>query len=111
MEKKKQQILSRSLSMDMIADLDQDGDGVDRCEYLCGMLIQMNKVTKEDLVPLLLKFEELDEDKDGVLTQDDMILKRRQDRQAKIKRSRFDMDSTDCTDRYASAPPVSDQGP
>lgn len=65
-------MMKRTLSTKMIADLDRDGNGVERWEFLCAMLVQLGKVTEEDLQPLLDKFEELDTDGSGKLTHDDL---------------------------------------
>mmetsp|Transcript_29376 Transcript_29376/g.64218 ORF Transcript_29376/g.64218 Transcript_29376/m.64218 type:complete len:519 (-) Transcript_29376:178-1734(-) len=82
MELKHNALLSRSLSLDLLSDFDKDGNGVDRCEFVCAMLVQLGKVSEDDLVPLLNKFDELDADGSGVLTQDDLRVLRRQ-KQAK----------------------------
>jgi len=66
------QMMKRSLSTKMIADLDRDGNGVERWEFLCAMLVQLGKVTEEDLQPLLDKFDELDVDGSGKLTHEDL---------------------------------------
>mmetsp|Transcript_85119 Transcript_85119/g.237514 ORF Transcript_85119/g.237514 Transcript_85119/m.237514 type:complete len:641 (-) Transcript_85119:127-2049(-) len=78
MDRQKRKLLSKSLSIDMLEDMDKDGNGVDRCEFVCAMLVQLNKVTQEDLVPLLMKFDDLDVDGSGVLTQQDMDIRKRQ---------------------------------
>jgi len=52
----------------------QDGHELDRCAFVTAMLIQMGKVTDDDINPLLLKFQELDSDGDGMLTAEDVQL-------------------------------------
>merc|ERR1712157_389361 len=76
MERQKRELLSRSLSLDMLADMDQNGDGVDKCEFVCAMLVQLNMVSQDDLIPLLSKFEELDADGSGLLTKKDLEIMR-----------------------------------
>lgn len=76
-----ERILARSLSMSMLSDMSRDGQTVDRCSFVCAMLVQMEKVSEEDLVPLLQKFEELDLDGDGELTYADLKILQRQRRQ------------------------------
>lgn len=83
LEKKKRDLLNRSLSMDLLEEFDKDGDGVDKCEFVCAMLVQFGKVTEEDLMPILQKFEELDADGSGLLTKDD-VRKLRQRHKANV---------------------------
>merc|ERR1719210_176357 len=82
MEKRQRELLSKTLSMDMIADLDKDGNGVDKCEFVCAMLVQLNKVTEEDITPLLKNFDDLDTDGSGVLTSEDLEALRKQRKDA-----------------------------
>eukprot|EP00746_Dinoflagellata_sp_MGD_P010130 gnl/MRDRNA2_/MRDRNA2_120829_c0_seq1.p1 gnl/MRDRNA2_/MRDRNA2_120829_c0~~gnl/MRDRNA2_/MRDRNA2_120829_c0_seq1.p1 ORF type:complete len:620 (-),score=147.85 gnl/MRDRNA2_/MRDRNA2_120829_c0_seq1:115-1974(-) len=77
LEKKKRDFLRTTLSLDLLEDLDHDGQtGVDRCEFLCAMLLQLGKCSEEDLLLILAKFEELDLDKSGQLTKEDLKLMR-----------------------------------
>lgn len=53
-EKKKLEFLRRKLDFTMIKEMDKDGDGVDRCEFLIAMLVQMGVCDKEkDIDPWL----------------------------------------------------------
>lgn len=84
LEAKKRKLLGKSLSMDMLNDFDQDGNGVDRCEFVCAMLVQLGKVSEDDLLPLLQKFDEMDADGSGLLTKEDLKMMRDQKRRRKI---------------------------
>eukprot|EP00931_Biecheleriopsis_adriatica_P074719 TRINITY_DN48724_c0_g1_i1.p1 TRINITY_DN48724_c0_g1~~TRINITY_DN48724_c0_g1_i1.p1 ORF type:complete len:633 (+),score=140.18 TRINITY_DN48724_c0_g1_i1:48-1946(+) len=70
-------ILSRGLSPELLADLDSDGDGVDKGEFVCAMLLLFEKVEMEDLVQILDQFQYLDQDGSGVLTSEDLACLRR----------------------------------
>ena len=54
-EKKKFDMLHRELDLKSIIAMDDDGDGVDRIEFLTAMLIQMNGLSKEDDIDPWLK--------------------------------------------------------
>jgi len=104
MERQKKELLSKSLSLDMIADMDRDGNGVDKCEFVCAMLLQMNKVAEEDLIPLFTKFEELDADGSGVLTSEDLEMLRARKRSSWGRGSPGELeDASTCA--TASTPP------
>lgn len=84
-EKKKRDFLRTTLSADLLKDLDHDGQtGVDRCEFLCAMLLQLGKCSEEDLLLILAKFEELDIDHSGFLTKEDLKLMRQKRQKTKI---------------------------
>jgi hypothetical protein len=54
-EKKKFEMLQRKLDLNSIIAMDDDGDGVDRIEFLTAMLMQMNGLSKEDDIDPWLK--------------------------------------------------------
>ena len=57
----------------LISKLDKDGDGqISRCEYLCGMLVALEKVSEEELAPLLKRFDDMDADRGGSLSRDEL---------------------------------------
>jgi len=91
LEAKKRKVLGKSLSQDMLSEFDKDGKGVDRCEFVCGMLVQLGKVSEEDLLPLLQKFDELDADGSGVLTREDLSMIRKQKREERQRKRKRDM--------------------
>eukprot|EP01038_Epipyxis_sp_PR26KG_P013294 gene13294-17811_t len=74
-EKKKLDNLNRKLDFSMIREMDTNGDGVDKCEFLVAMLVQMNVCNLEDdIAPWLTKFDQLDKDGSGKLDGDDIAL-------------------------------------
>lgn len=68
----RQHQLSRQLSPELLADLDMDGDGVDKAEFLCAMLLLFDQVDKQDLLQILYRFDSLDRDGNGRLTAEDL---------------------------------------
>lgn len=58
----------------MITSMDKDGDGVDRGEFVCGMLVAMGVVDEADVLPILQRFDELDVDRSGRLDPDDLAI-------------------------------------
>lgn len=79
-EKKKADLLSRSLSLNLLADMDRDGHGIDRCEFVCAMLAQLDIVTQDEVTPILRRFDELDVDGSGILNRADLQVLRRRKR-------------------------------
>merc|ERR1719253_2105055 len=69
-------LLGRGLSVRMLEDMDKDGEGVDRSEFVCAILLQLGKISESDIGALFEKFEELDADRSGVLTKEDLALLR-----------------------------------
>ena len=63
------QFLGR-LNVDMILSLDDDGDGVDRFEFVIGMLLRLEMVTQHDVDGFVTQFDQLNSygDGDGILT-------------------------------------------
>jgi len=71
-ENVKHDLLSRTLSPQLLADFDVEGDGVDKTEFLCGMLLILDACKGDILVDILDKFESLDKDQSGILTAADL---------------------------------------
>ena len=71
---KELRLLRRKLDADLIRSLDKDGDGVDKVEFVVGMLTALELVTWEDAEPFMKQFESLDQNRDGKLTGDDLEL-------------------------------------
>ncbi len=72
-EKRKLENLRRKLDFTMIKEMDLDGDGVDKLEFLMAMLVMNGLVDKEkDIDPWIKRFEELDKDKSGRLDEEDI---------------------------------------
>ena len=58
---KELRLLRRKLDADLIRSLDKDGDGVDKVEFVVGMLTALELVTWEDAEPFMKQFESLDQ--------------------------------------------------
>ncbi len=72
-EKRKLENLRRKLDFKMIREMDLDGDGVDKLEFLMAMLVINGLVDKEkDIDPWIKRFEELDKDNSGRLDEEDI---------------------------------------
>ena len=69
---KKEELLSKQLDEELIERLDNDNNGVDKAEFVLGMLQILGKVTEEDYAPFLAQFAELDKSGDGRLTVSDL---------------------------------------
>eukprot|EP00966_Prymnesium_polylepis_P129516 2995097-Prymnesium_polylepis.1 len=70
---KRAKLLQRKLDTKLIVDLDKDGKGVDRFEFVIGMLTQLGLVAWSDVEPFVLQFEKLDADGNGRLNQNDLV--------------------------------------
>jgi len=86
--------LQRRLDPELIASLDQDGRGVDKTEFVVGMIVALGMLEKEDVAPFLKQFDQIDVDGSGRLTHDDLeqaahavAAKRRQLTQRQLTRS------------------------
>jgi len=83
-------LLKRKLDRDLITSLDRDGNGLDKLEFVIGMLTKLELVTWETVEPFLQQFDMLDTDQSGKLTQDDLekladIFKEQVDEKEKAK--------------------------
>ena len=67
-------LLSARLDGELIPSLDRDGNGVDRIEYLVGMLTHMNILQWSDVQPFLDQFDQMDVDGSGHLDRADLEL-------------------------------------
>ena len=65
--------MSIELTEDMINDMDRDGDGVDKLEFVVGLLTRLDVVHWHDVKPLLELFEKFDQDNSGKLTAADVV--------------------------------------
>mmetsp|Transcript_4514 Transcript_4514/g.17784 ORF Transcript_4514/g.17784 Transcript_4514/m.17784 type:complete len:407 (-) Transcript_4514:228-1448(-) len=72
-EKKRLKLLSAKLTPEVIATLDENGDGVDRYEFVVGMLKILEVVDESDVAPWSQRFDELDADGSGMLDHDDLV--------------------------------------
>ena len=69
---KKSEALQARLDGELISRLDIDGGGVDRAEFVCGMLELVGLVSKADYEPFLAQFAKLDTSGDGRLSREDL---------------------------------------
>eukprot|EP00037_Helgoeca_nana_P027545 m.315919 g.315919 ORF g.315919 m.315919 type:complete len:556 (+) comp27535_c0_seq1:52-1719(+) len=70
---KRDEVLNRGLSVALIAELDEDGDGeVTRIEWLKGMLVALDEADGELIDIILQQFDNLDVDKSGSLDMEDI---------------------------------------
>ncbi|KUF88971.1 hypothetical protein AM588_10003984 [Phytophthora nicotianae] len=66
-------VMKTKISMKELLDMDADGDGkVSQLEYLCYMLVKLNKVDQDDLDGIIAQFHKLDRDGSGELDRDDL---------------------------------------
>jgi hypothetical protein len=72
--RKKQELLRKSPDTEMITSLDVDGHGIDRAEYVVGMLLKLDLVREEDVRPFFEEFKQLDKDGSGHLDKKDLEL-------------------------------------
>ena len=67
------EFLNRTMTLSDLRTLDLDDDGVvDRAEFLCYMLIALQKVDREDIDDILQAFYRLDRDGSGSLSENDL---------------------------------------
>ena len=72
-EKKYRKLMRRELDLGLIDRLDRDNNGVDRAEFLVGMLVAMDCASERECAGILARFAKLDADGSGQLTRDDML--------------------------------------
>jgi len=70
--RKKFEFEAKQLTFSMLEKMDPDGDGVDQFEFVLASLLAFGKVTRDDIEPIIQKFELLDDDGSGKLTADDL---------------------------------------
>mmetsp|Transcript_30108 Transcript_30108/g.78048 ORF Transcript_30108/g.78048 Transcript_30108/m.78048 type:complete len:688 (+) Transcript_30108:64-2127(+) len=80
-EQQKNEMLRKQLDTNMIKSLDRDGDGVDKAEFVLGMLDLLGIVSESDYMPFVRQFEQLDSTGDGKLDKDDLMQLARDNRQ------------------------------
>ena len=79
-EKKKMESLNRKLDFGMLREMDKDGGGVDKCEFLAAMLVQNDICDyNNDIKPWLKRFDELDVDGSGTLDEEDIKMMEEQE--------------------------------
>jgi len=71
-EAKRRALLNTGLNGALIAGLDEDGDGVDRYEFVIGMLKILDVITEDQVTPWSRRFDALDADGSGKLDREDL---------------------------------------
>ena len=69
---KRAELMAKRLDPELIRSLDKDGGGLDKAEFVLGMLYKLDLVKEEDAAPYLKQFHQLDADGSGVLTSEDI---------------------------------------
>ena len=64
--------MEAKLDGDIVMSLDRDGNGVDRIEYVIGMLTKMHVLQWSDVQPFLDQFDQMDADGSGHLDRKDL---------------------------------------
>ena len=65
-------LLKKKLDRNLICSLDKDGSGVDKLEFVIGMLVKLELVQWNDVEPFIAQFDMLDVDGSGRLTEEDL---------------------------------------
>jgi len=90
-ELRRTNLLKKQLDEKLITSLDTNGDGVNKLEFVVGMLTKLELINWEDVSPFLAQFDAFDTDGSGVLTAADLALmvanKKEQIEAKKIKKS------------------------
>ena len=69
---KRLRLIERQLDEELIVALDRDGNGVDKAEYVLGMLTNLGLLSQDDYMPFVKQFDALDKTGDGLLTTCDL---------------------------------------
>ncbi|KAL1503520.1 hypothetical protein AB1Y20_012000 [Prymnesium parvum] len=65
-------ILQRQLDVELIQSLDVDGKGVDKMEFVVGMLVKLDLIKWSEVKPFITMFDKFDADQNGVLDKHDL---------------------------------------
>ena len=71
-KERRKSLLEAKLDGDIVMSLDRDGNGVDRIEYVIGMLTKMHVLQWSDVQPFLDQFDQMDADGSGHLDRKDL---------------------------------------
>lgn len=71
-ELKRAELLRKQLDIELITSLDKNGDGVNKLEFVVGMLIKLEIIAEADVEPFDAQFDAMDTDGGGLLTADDL---------------------------------------
>ena len=66
-------LLQRQLDEDLILSLDKDNNGLDKLEFVVGMLTKLEILHWDDVEPFLAQFDALDSDRSGRLDKSDLM--------------------------------------
>eukprot|EP00966_Prymnesium_polylepis_P011390 262262-Prymnesium_polylepis.1 len=70
--KRREDLLNAPLDSNLLAKLDRDGNGVDKLEFVIGMLTSLDVVAWRDIEPFLEMFDRMDADGSGHLDMADI---------------------------------------
>lgn len=104
---RKREMLRKQLDEELIASLDTDGDGVDKTEFVLGMLEVLGVLQKDDYKPFLEQFARLDANGDGTLTRADLraLARETQKREAE-RQSALELEAAAAAAKDPSARPI-----
>jgi len=86
-QQRKSALLHRQLDMDLIESLDKDNNGLDKLEFVVGMLTKLEILHWDDVEPFLAQFDALDKDHSGRLDKQD-LRQMVEERQRKVEEHR-----------------------
>merc|ERR1719230_1226685 len=81
-------LLQRQLDQDLISSLDKDNNGLDKLEFVVGMLTKLEILHWDDVEPFLAQFDALDTDRSGRLDKQD-LLRMVEDRKTKLTQKKL----------------------
>ena len=71
--KRMEVLQNKQLALSLIAQLDSKGRGVDKFEFLAAMLLVLEKVEPNEISEILSQFDELDSNKSGIVSTNDLL--------------------------------------
>ena len=89
---RKSRLLERQLDTDLIQSLDKDNNGLDKLEFVVGMLTKLEILHWDDVEPFLAQFDALDKDKSGRLDKND-LLRMVEENKAKVEQKRLRLEA------------------
>ena len=82
-KERRTKLLSTKLDKELLASLDPAGNGVDKLQFVIGMLTSMEIVAWSEVEPFLKLFDEMDADGSGKLDKDDIAILEARTQQAR----------------------------
>lgn len=86
-QRRKCTLLNRQLDVELIESLDKDNNGLDKLEFVVGMLTKLEILHWDDVEPFLAQFDALDKDGSGRLDKQD-LRQMVEERQRKVEEHR-----------------------